>query len=359
MRLLLPLLTFLNTYNITTFAYTNCKPTSPLTTTQATPLELAQALVGVGVEIVAGSVTFTGFPITSQHSMVAKFAGGSTLFQNNDDMDTGIVLTTGDVNQPLCRPQGTIDSYDWSGGNTETIDIDLINICKTFYTSKSLDSSACNQYEDQAKLEFQFKITARAKMGIKYSFASEEWPDFVENLYADGFAFFIDGENIALTPQGQGVSIGSINCKKFTGAHSCENCKLYTNNGGGVDATCPNAVATTPDNEQKISYNAYTHVLRGEKILNAGEHTIKMVVADQRDGMYDSAVFIAAKSLVAPNPICYTVTQIGQCSTTTGFQETAVQPVEVFPQGHPVLTRTDCDGAPGALFLHYCFCLYH
>ena len=284
-------------------SYNNCKPTSPLEFQPATPLELAQHLVGTGVTIVDGSVKFLGSHGTTA-SQMAKFSGGATIFQNEDDMDTGIVLTTGNVNQPLCKPQGNIDSKQWPG-NTDPIDTDLVKICKEFYAAKGLGSNDCNTYQDQAVLSFRFIVKTRATMGIKYSFASEEWPDYVEDLYSDGFAFFIDSENIALTPQGQGVSVGSINCQQCSKSHCCDNCDLYVNNGGGV--SCPGAVASAP-NEQKYTYNAYTKVLRGEKILAAGEHTIKMVIADMKDGLYDSSVFIAAKSLVATNPMCYSVT---------------------------------------------------
>lgn len=93
---------------------------------------------------------------------------------------------------------------------------------------------------------------------------------------------------------------------------------MYVNNGGG-SATCPNATTYAP-NKNKFTYNGYTKVLEGKKILSAGMHSIKMVIADQQDGSYDSSVFIAARSLVAPTPICYSVTQVGNCAIDTGFQ---------------------------------------
>ena len=320
----------------TTHAFKNCKPASPLEFQTATALQLAEKLVGTGVQIVSGSVTFSGnanIGGASQAipaSQMSTFSGGASIFQNQDDMDTGIVLTTGNVNEPICQAQGDgdIDSKTWSKG---TIDPDLIKICKTFYNKNGLSSSIgnCDKYQDQAMLTFKFIVKARATMGIKYSFASEEWPDYVDNLYADGFAFFIDGTNIATTPDNQGVSIGSINCKSGSNAHNCNNCNLYLNNGGGVDSECSGAVSAAP-NQGKFSYNGYTHVLRGEKLLEPGEHTIKMVVADMLDGAYDSSVFIAARSLVAANPMCYSVTQIGQCSLKKGFQGERVLVFDLF-----------------------------
>ena len=185
-------------------------------------------------------------------------------------------------------------------------------------------------------------------MEQKYVFASEEWPNYVENLFADGFAFFVDGENIALTPDGLGVSIGSINCmgRTETCTHCCSNCALYVNNGGGGNSvSCEGKDNFGPKpNQNKLTYNAYTKVMEGFKILEPGTHTMKMVVADMIDGAHDSSVFIAAKSIVAKPQMCYSVTQV--CSTV--FEEVFVRPLTIYPSGHPILTRTDCGGVPGS-----------
>ena len=192
-------------------------------------------------------------------------------------------------------------------------------------------------------------------------FASEEWPDYVSNLYSDGFAFFVDGENIALTPDGLGVSIGSINCMGCAGSHCCSNCDLLNDNGGlSIQSSCSSRddIYGPWDNQEKFTYNSYTKVLEGSKFLEPGVHTMKMLVADMRDGQYDSSVFIARKSIVAVPVVnktvvpvvlgnislCYSLTQA--CSTA--FEEVFVRPLTIYPSGHPILTRTDCGGAPSS-----------
>ena len=356
-------------------AFTNCTPTSPLIMVPATPLELANLLVGTGVSIVNESVLFYGNEGSSA-SQIAKFLGGATIFGNIDDMDSGLVLTTGNVNAPMCRPQNPvsnslgIDSYRWPLATQNPIDQNLVQTCRDFYNDNGLSANIanCGRYFDQALLSFNFTIKAKTTMGIKYVFASEEWPSFVRDLYSDGFAFYIDGVNIALTPntttaRPQGVAVGSINCRIGPSVaitnplychHCCLNCDLYIDNGGGqYSSQCLGSSneAKTYANLNKFTYNGYTKVLEGIKVLEAGEHSIKMVIADMLDQDYDSAVFIAAKSLVAPNPICYSVTQVGHCAVGAGFQETFVTPLSVFPSGHPVLSRSDCDGAPGSALI--------
>jgi hypothetical protein len=88
-------------------SFQNCTPDSPLMFEPSTPLKLANFLVGTGVTIVNNSVAFYGNN-NIQSSQIAKFSGGATIFENIDDMDQGIVLTTGDVNQPLCRKQSSV-----------------------------------------------------------------------------------------------------------------------------------------------------------------------------------------------------------------------------------------------------------
>ena len=79
------------------------------------------------------------------------------------------------------------------------------------------------------------------------------------NLYSDGFAFFVDGENIALTPDGLGVSVGSINCMGCADEHCCSNCGLFNDNGALAikDTCCPDCddIYGPWPNRQKFTYN--------------------------------------------------------------------------------------------------------
>ena len=85
-------------------------------------------------------------------------------------------------------------------------------------------------------------------------------------------------------------------------------------------------------------------VLTGKKLLTPGEHTIKLVAADANDADYDTAIFIAAKSMTAAIPMCYTVVS-KECGQVA---ETYVSPVTKFSPNHPVMQRTDCDKTPGS-----------
>ena len=72
-----------------------------------------------------------------------------------------------------------------------------------------------------------------------------------------------------------------------------------------------------------------TKMLSGEIALKAGRHTIKIVIADARDTEKDSAVFVAAKSMTAALPMCYTVVS-KECGKV---QEQFVKVASAYPWG--------------------------
>ena len=285
-----------------------------------------------------------GTPVPTQSSL---YTGGSVLF-GDDDMDEGVVLTTGNVHEPICKKStSSKTSYSWM--KSGKVDSDLVAECKKTGTDPRCD------YKDTVSLEFKFTIAVGTTMNIKYVFASEEYPEFVKKLFADAFAFFVDGENIALTPDKAAVSIGTINCyddgtHKYPGTkvqHSCRNCNLYKDNWGtadGQDQCSGWSAAKRSKGFYGFMFDGFTTVLTGEKILTPGEHTIKLVAADANDAEWDTAVFIAAKSMTAVIPMCYTVVS-KKCGEVP---EQYVSPVTTFPSNHPVMTRSNCDGVPGS-----------
>ena len=158
--------------------YANCAPASPLRFEYATPLELAKFLVGDGVNVDESSVLFEGYIDNETSTQVAKYFGGATIFDSNEDMNEGVVLTTGNVNTPLCQSQqaqtqpnpnpnniqSKFDSFEWPKLNN--INPDLVAMCKSYYTGKNLPTGNCDKYQDQSQLSFTFTITENTTLGI-------------------------------------------------------------------------------------------------------------------------------------------------------------------------------------------------
>jgi hypothetical protein len=226
-----------------------------LTTTDLnslTPELLAQFLVGEGVTI--SNVQFTG----------AKAAGG--IFNGGAfagiDIKKGIILSSGNVANAAIpnNSDGTSTSFGTPG------DADL-------------DALIPQATRDAVVLEFDF-VPQQNQVRFQYVFGSEEYNEFVGGSFNDVFAFFLDGENIALIPgTTTPVSVNNVN--------ATTNSNLYNNND-------PSNGIPTPFG---IEFDGFTTVLTAEKVITAGvPHHIKLVIADAGDTSLDSAVFLAAAS---------------------------------------------------------------
>ncbi len=185
----------------------------------------------------------------------------------------GIVLSTGRLaNVP--GPNTTLsddDAPNWAG------DEDLENVLN--------ESDTFNA----TILEFDFTSTA-SEVSFKYIFASEEYQDNSDSTceYSDLFGFLIKEvgnnpyENIALVP-------GTTTPVKVTTVHPTTSANCTAENEGyfgGFNGS------TSPTN-----FNGQTTVMTATKsvIPNQAYH-VKLVIADEQNYRYDSAVFLEAGS---------------------------------------------------------------
>ncbi len=226
-----------------------------------TASDLAQALVGSGVSIT--NVAYTGAPIAA-----GTFKGGSSII----GFDSGIILSNGAVSNvigPNCSPAIT-----WINNTPGDVDLAAIIGQPTF---------------DAAVLEFDFNPSSPT-IRFQYVFASDEYQEFVFD-FNDVFAFFVNGQNVALIPQTNSiVSINNVN-NGSTGPANMGippvNPSFYLNND------FPSA--TAPFNTEM---NGLTVVLTASAKVNAGAtNHIKLAIADALDNLLDSNVFIKAGSL--------------------------------------------------------------
>ncbi len=200
-----------------------------------------------------------------------------------------------------------------------------------------------NNTTNATVIEFDFTTNAD-NISFRYLFASEEYQEGSPNtcLYSDAFAFLIKPiggtyENIALVP-------GTNTPVLVTTVHS------------GIAGSCP------PINEGffegynganvPINFNGQTKVLTAQTsvIPNQAYH-IKLVIADEQNYRFDSAVFIEAnsfnisanlgpdRSFRTENPLCDTETLVLDATPTTNtplsfiwFQDGVLLPAETGPQ---------------------------
>ncbi|MFO1302597.1 MAG: choice-of-anchor L domain-containing protein [Burkholderiales bacterium] len=216
--------------------------------TGATAAQLAAAIVGPGVTV--SNATFTGAAAAS-----GTFAGADA----DIGIASGVILSTG----LAVDADGPNVSDGWSTDNGRPGDSDLSAIvgADTF---------------DAAILEFDV-VPAANTMSIRFVFASEEYPEFVDSEFNDVFAIFVNGVNCA-NFNGRPVAINSINEKV--------NSSFFVPNYTGARNT---------------EFDGFTVPLDCVAAVNPGvPNHVKIAIADTSDEIYDAAVFLAAGGMRSP-----------------------------------------------------------
>lgn len=245
--------------------------------TNLTATQLAEALVGAGVSV--DNVQFTG----------GAASAGSFTFADPTILgfDQGILLSSGSAADVVGPNVSDWTSTDYALPGDP--DLDTLSGFTTY---------------DAAVLEFDFIPTAN-QVVFEYVFASDEYPEWVATPYNDVFAFFVNGTNYAEVRQIAGdpfapfvpVAVNNIN-----------------NSNPVLD---PPPAPMRSDLFQANYFNAsgpatldfeldgITHVLTFQAPVNPGVvNHMKLAIADASDGIYDSAVFLKAGSIVSnENPV--------------------------------------------------------
>ncbi len=269
-------------------------------TSQSNAQALAQKLVGDGVTI--SNATLVADP---RATGFFKNVSGT-----NIGIDSGIVLTNGRAKTVLTGldptgldGDGTTAAYPNAFASvllfpltTFSGDADLANL---------INLSTADSTHDATILEFDF-VPLGDSIKFRYVFSSEEYPDFAcpgaGTIFNDAFAFFIEGPgfpvrtNIALVPgTTQPVTIANINdqgCSSYP--------QFYVNNESNVFFT----------------HNGHTKVMTAlAQVQPCQTYHLKLVIADVADGIYDSGVFLEAKSLTSNS---FQLTNLTQLDPTTG-----------------------------------------
>lgn len=257
-----------HTFLLFNSAYTQSLQVQASNNDQFTPAKIIQDyLLSEGVSI--KKITYAGNPLS-----IGYFKGGSAAL----GVDSGIVMSTG---------------YVASSGITTGIE-------KTGKDFASWDNEGTASFPDLAQLtqgrlqnitllEITF-VPFADTLSFRYCFASEEYPEFSCDDYNDVFGFFIKGpgydqpHNIALIPGTQlPVTINTLHPPNplIPGCDTL-NFHLYVDN---------------LHSNRQPTFDGFTKVFKAvAKVVPCQEYTIRLGLADVRDKIYDSAVFLEAKS---------------------------------------------------------------
>ncbi|MEQ8707100.1 MAG: choice-of-anchor L domain-containing protein [Phaeodactylibacter sp.] len=208
----------------------------------------------------------------------ASSAGQFGMGDSSIGIGSGVIISSGNVTDATGPNNSGSTGNNMGGGSHPDL----------------ADLAGANAVFDASGIEFQFTPTVD-NITFRYAFASEEYCEFVDAGYNDVFGFFIsgpginggftgNGENIAVLPgSGIGVTIDNINDQ--------DNTVFFVPNSGSCGAGTIN---------NDIEFDGFTKVLTA--IANVQEcetYTIRLLVGDVGDGIYDSAVFLEANSFAA------------------------------------------------------------
>ncbi|MBN96972.1 MAG: hypothetical protein CMC56_03545, partial [Flavobacteriaceae bacterium] len=192
----------------------------------------------------------------------------------------GVVLSTGDANQSGGPETGTLSggSYAWPG------DLDLANAIPGLEYSSSYNATY---------VQFDF-VPKADTIEFNFIFASEEYGTF-QCSYTDAFAFLLTNNqtgqttNLAVVP-GTADPISVLSVRDNTYNTDCtsvneEYFAAYYGTGGLPVADSP------------IDFRGHTVSMAAQSaVIPDTSYTIKLVIADDFDYLYDAAVFLEAGS---------------------------------------------------------------
>lgn len=185
----------------------------------------------------------------------------------------GIIITNGNAykggNKYIANGTGDDDPNRASAINDLFGDKDLeqaLDIQETF---------------DASFFKFSFMPTKNT-LSFRFILASEEYDGRKECLFGDSFAFLLrergtkNYKNMAILPSGEPISVKTINNSEY--------CRANPQYFEGYHV-------------QQTNYDGRTKVLTAKaNVIPGKEYDIKIVIADQRDFKWDSAIFLEGNS---------------------------------------------------------------
>lgn len=206
----------------------------------------------------------TSIQSSANLNAIAFFDGRNS----NLGLDSGILLSTGRAVN--ARGPNLLGNTGTSNNQAGDADISLINSNEPNF--------------DAAWISFEV-IPESDTISFRFVFASEEYPEFVNQTYNDVFGLFIEGQgytgktNLALIP-GTSTPVSIQNVNHLT------NSQFYRDNINGTT----------------ISFDGFTTVIEAKaKVIPCTSYDLKFVIADIKDLIYDSGIFIEAQSLKSLN----------------------------------------------------------
>ncbi|HLO73526.1 MAG TPA: choice-of-anchor L domain-containing protein [Flavobacterium sp.] len=248
----------------------------------------------------------SGGNFTSGEKSYGYFDASGTGFP----FENGIILSTGKINNAPGPNSFVSDDGNGMGWNGDADLNQALNI------SNSINATV---------LEFDF-IPLGSTISFDYIFSSEEYHGTATCQYSDGFAFLLK-EASATTYQNLAVLPGTTIPVKVTSVHPAIS--------GGCPAQNEQYFDAFNSTNHPTNFNGQTKVLTAQaNVIPGTTYHIKLVIADEGNYRYDSAIFLGGGSfnfgidigtdrlIATGNPLCQSETLLLNANQTgaTGYQ---------------------------------------
>ena len=221
----------------------------------ASAMQMANAIFGDGVTVVSAS--YTGATNSS-----AIYSYGDSRSPDATPSDTGVILSTGNV-ADFTQSSGDPNRYTNTSTNTSGVD-----------NNSDFNSIAGARTYDAAWLNVDFIPTGNL-MTISFTFASEEYPEYVNSIYNDVVGVWVNGSPVQVNLSTSTTSVNNIN--------GTNNENLYISNTSDAYNT---------------EMDGFTVTMTLTFPVNVGAlNTIRIGIADVSDANYDSNLLIAGDSI--------------------------------------------------------------
>ena len=271
---------FLRVYSFTANELSNltfdiCVFTVPPPISTTTTLYSVEELV---TEVLIDSECNQAFNVTSSTGIDFGSTNGIGYFEANGSswpFENGLIMTSGDVANAAGPESGVLvdGTYAWPGDGDLEAFIPGLNAGDT---------------NNASIIEFEF-VPVSNSMSFDFIFAAEEYGTF-QCTFTDAFAFLLtdssgNTSNLAIVPgTDDPISVLTVRDDQYNGSCESVNAEWFANyyGPGGLPPL------TSPTN-----FIGHTEVMTATATVIPNEvYTIKLVVADDGDTIYDSAVFI-------------------------------------------------------------------
>jgi hypothetical protein len=235
---------------------------------------------GVDAQSIADRFIGTGITITSDITLTSTatsagfYDSASVESQGDTNLLNGIVLSTGHIDSLNSNKNlyDDVTGYLYTPG-----DSDLTALLPPLDPDGQVTVT-----HDATVLSFDFTATEDGVASFSYIFGSDEYDEWV-NQFNDVFAFFLDGENVAIIPGTDTVPVSINNVNKTINGDLYNDNDLDSFPGGDVP------FATEMD--------GFTKPLTVQFDVNAGDtYNLKLAIADEGDRKLDSWVLLGANS---------------------------------------------------------------